>query len=119
MSETMTVTVRDRASEAPWGYGWTDPVTRTVTISAFCRCGQRRGEPRGLNSCDDGAFYWVQVWTNPCGHVDRYEKVLAEARHRAAGTAPRGASDVECDGSEIPSDVVCLHGETGEVATDG
>lgn len=80
-AETMTVTVRDHASEAPWGSGFTNPVTRTVTISAFCRsCGQRRGEPRGLNSCDDGAYYWVQVWDNPCGHVDMYVDVLAEAR---------------------------------------
>lgn len=85
-TETMTVTVRDRASEAPWGSGFTNPCTRKITISADCpRCGERRGEPRGLNSCDDGAFYWVQVWDNPCGHVDMYESVLAEAAELAAG----------------------------------
>jgi hypothetical protein len=79
--DTMTVTVRDRAAESPWGSGWTTPVTSTVTISAFCStCGQRRGEPQGLNSCDDGAFYWVQIWHNPCGHQDTYVDVLAEAR---------------------------------------
>lgn len=84
--DTMTVTVRDRAAEAPWGCGPTSPVTRTVTISAFCPCGGRRGEPRGLNSCDDGAYFWVQVWDNPCGHVDFYEQVLAEARELTAST---------------------------------
>jgi hypothetical protein len=84
-ADTVTVRVRDRASESPWGVGLTRPITKTVTISAFCpTCGARRGEPRGLNSCDDGAFYWVQVWDNPCGHVDYYADVLAEARERAS-----------------------------------
>lgn len=81
MRETMTVTVRDRASESPWGSGFTNPRTRKVTISAFCpACGGRRGTPQGQNSCDDGAFYWVQTWKNPCGHVDMYADVINEAR---------------------------------------
>ena len=81
--DTTTVTVRDRSSEAPWGVGLTNPITRTVTISAFCpKCGERRGEPRGSNQCDDGAFYWVQVWTNPCGHIDGYADVIKEAAAR-------------------------------------
>jgi hypothetical protein len=86
--DTMTVTVRDQSAEAPWGSGLTNPVTRTVTISALCQvpgCGTRRGEPRGHNSCDDGAYYWVQVWDNPCGHVDRYEDVIAEAKRLNIG----------------------------------
>lgn len=77
---TMTVTIRDRSREAPWGYGLTSPVTRKVTISATCpKCGGPRGEPKGRNSCDDGAFYWVQTWSNPCGHVDMYDAVVREA----------------------------------------
>jgi hypothetical protein len=81
LSETMTVTVRDRAAESPWGSGMTSPRTREVTISAFCAvCGGRRGEPTGQNLCDDGAFYWVQAWTNPCRHSDYFTRVLAEAR---------------------------------------
>jgi len=80
---TMTVTVRDRAAEAPWGYGLTSPKTRTVTISAHCpRCGSQRGEPTGRRECDDGAYYWVQTWTNPCGHVDMYAAVIVEAVER-------------------------------------
>ena len=81
--DTMTVTIRDRSAESAWGSGLTQPVTRKVTISAFCPLdGQRRGEPRGLNQCDDGAHYWVQVWDNPCGHTDMYAAVVKEARAR-------------------------------------
>jgi hypothetical protein len=96
-TETMTVTVRDRASEHPWGSGFTTPITKTVTISAFCRiCGSRRGQPRGLNSCDDGAFYWIQVWENPCGHLDRYVDVLKEASERAGHpSAPASTGGVD------------------------
>lgn len=84
-TETMTVTVRDRSAESPWGSGMTNPRTRTVTISALCpRCGGRRGEPRGLNQHDDGAWYWVQVWDNPCGHVDMYTDVVREAAELGA-----------------------------------
>lgn len=85
-SETMTVTVRDRESEAPWGsQGWITPYIRQVTISAYCQqCGQRRGTPRPMDQCDDGAYYSVDVWTNPCGHLDRYPAVIAEARELSA-----------------------------------
>lgn len=76
----MSVTIRDRSKEAPWGSGACRPVTRKVVISAHCPvCGARRGEPRGLNQHDDGEWYWVNVWTNPCGHVDSYSAVAAEA----------------------------------------
>lgn len=91
--ETMTVTVRDRSREPAWGQGLTSPVTRTITISAFCpKDGQRRGEPQGRNECDDGAFYWIQVWDNPCGHVDLYEDVIKEAAALQARQAQDGAA---------------------------
>ena len=83
--ETMTVTIRDRSAESAWGSGPAKPATRKATISALCpvtNCGQRRGEPRGLSQCEDGAYYWVQVWQNPCGHVDMYNAVVEEARQR-------------------------------------
>ena len=80
----MVVTVRDRSAEMPWGVGLIDPVTRKIVISAYCpQCGGRRGEPRGRNAVDDGAYYWVQVWDNPCGHVDAYTAVIREAAKRA------------------------------------
>lgn len=87
--ETMTVTVRDRSSEPAWGTGGRfDPVTRTIEISAFCPvCGGRRGEPFGINEHDDGAWYWVQGWHNPCGHKDTYVSALQEARELAQDTA--------------------------------
>lgn len=82
--ETMTVRVRDRSAEAPWGVGPTSPVVRRVTISAACRaCGGRRGVPSNLNQCDDGVYYSVDVWTNVCGHVDAYAAVVKEAREFA------------------------------------
>jgi hypothetical protein len=78
--ETMTVTIRDRSAESPWGSGLTQPVIRQVTISAYCPIdGQRRGEPHGLNQCDDGAHYWVQTWSNACGHTDMYADVIKGA----------------------------------------
>ncbi len=81
--ETMQVRVRDRSAEAPWGYGLTSPVVRTVEISTRCpRCGGERGKPTNLNQVDDGAYYSVDIWTNPCGHVDFYEDVVKEAASR-------------------------------------
>ncbi len=86
MTATIKVRVRDRSAEAPWGYGLTSPVVRTVEISADCpKCGQPRGERRGLNQCDDGAFYNVEVWDNPCGHVDQYADVVKEAAALKSG----------------------------------
>lgn len=86
LGDTMTVTIRHRAAEAPWGVGLTSPAVRKVTISAYCwQCGERRGEPRGRNQCDDGAYYWTQVWDNPCRHVDNYATAAREAAALAAG----------------------------------
>lgn len=82
LATTMTVTVRDRSAEPPWGHGLSRPVTREITISTTCPvCGGQRGEPFGLNQYDDGDWYWVNVWINPCGHIDSSEDVLAEARN--------------------------------------
>jgi hypothetical protein len=71
----MTVTVMFRD-------GWTRyPVA--VEIAGTCPvCGGPRGEPRGHNFYEDGDTFHVNVWDNPCGHVDRYPDVIAEARAR-------------------------------------
>jgi hypothetical protein len=70
------------------GSGPTNPIVRTVTISAYCPvCGELRGEPRNLNQCDDGAHYSTDIWTNPCGHVDAYADVAKEAKELAAAHA--------------------------------
>jgi hypothetical protein len=76
----MKVTIRDRSAESAWGSGPIRPYVRTVEIADNCpKCGEKRGEPQGLNECDDGAYYWVQIWTNPCGHKDYYADVVREA----------------------------------------
>lgn len=79
----MRVTIRDRAAEAPWGVGPTNPAVVTVTIADTCPgCGGPRGAPHLLRQHDDGVTYWVHVWDNPCGHIDHYTAVAAEAKVR-------------------------------------
>lgn len=86
------VRVRDRSAEAPWGHGPTNPCVRTVEIATTCPvCGGERGKPRNLNQCDDGAHYSVDVWDNPCGHVDLYADVVVEARELTEADAQGGA----------------------------
>lgn len=74
---TMTVRVVDRSG---WGRSGAYPAIRQVTISARCpACGGRRGTPRNHNFHEDGEWLSCDRWDNLCGHVDRYEAVLAEA----------------------------------------
>lgn len=90
----MRVRVRDRSCEAPWGHGLINPYVRTVTISTSCPiCAGPRGIPRNLNQCDDGAYYSVDVWDNPCGHRDWYEDVVTEARAEAVDAAERALDE--------------------------
>jgi hypothetical protein len=78
--QTMVVTVRDRAAEAPWGSGATTVATRNITIPVVCRvCGAPRGAPRSTRQHEDGVTYYVHTWTNPCGHVDLYADLIREA----------------------------------------
>jgi hypothetical protein len=89
----ITVRVRDSAAgSALWGTsGPFTPIIRTVQISSNCpACGARRGEIRGDNGCEDGAYYHVNVWDNPCGHIDYYPAVLREARMLAEALADTG-----------------------------
>lgn len=96
--QAMTVRVRNRAAETPWGSGLTNPQVQTITIPAVCpTCGGERGEPRNLNQCDDGAHYAVDVWDNPCGHVDSYTAVIAEATQLKVGQSVGAAGH---DGSQ-------------------
>jgi hypothetical protein len=82
--KTMTVTVADRAAQnRNWGYGpGGAPPLRTVSIAAVCPvCGGPRGEPRLERYHEDGDWYSVSRWENPCGHVDKYTDVLAEPHY--------------------------------------
>lgn len=77
---TVRVTIRVRALEAPWGSGPNNPVIRTAEIADTCQeCGGPRGTPRSNHTHDDGVDYWVDTWTNPCGHADGYVDVAVEA----------------------------------------
>ena len=111
---TITVTVRDRAGEAPWGgSGFTGPCVRRVRIAANCpACGGPRGPRRNLNQCDDGAFYSTDIWDNPCGHLDRYASVVDEAELLALrGLAPGdriNLIDQRVPGQRIGVDVVSV-----------
>lgn len=80
-TRTMTVTVFDRAEEErTWGTRAGGPILRTVTVPATCpRCGGPRGDVREQRQHDDGEWVSVSRWENPCGHVDGYRAVLAEA----------------------------------------
>lgn len=62
------------------GDGWTYyPVT--VEISDYCPvCGAVSGKPQRNNYCEDGEWYSVDNWENPCGHIDRYRLVYLEAQ---------------------------------------
>lgn len=61
------------------GDGWTFyPVT--VEIANTCPvCGGPRGEPQHKSFYECGAWYNVNTWENPCGHIDKYKDVLVEA----------------------------------------
>ena len=75
--ETMSVRVVDRSG---WAGSGPYPNIRRVTISAKCpRCGGARGATTNYNFYENGDSYSCDRWTNPCGHVDMYAAVLAEA----------------------------------------
>lgn len=82
-TDTITVRVADRST---WGSSLPYPRIVTVTIAATCpRCGGPRGVDtiRGHRFHEDGEWYVVDRWSNPCGHVDMYDAVLREAREGA------------------------------------
>lgn len=50
----------------------------TITVPWVClQCGGPRGEPHQAISYDGSRGLTVDVWTNPCGHVEKYSKVRA------------------------------------------
>lgn len=64
------------------GDGWTyHPVT--VRIEDTCPvCGGPRGEVVPRSFCEDGEWYVLDTWVNPCGHMDMYKDVLIEAAEK-------------------------------------
>jgi hypothetical protein len=78
----MTVTVVNReAIDRAWGTpGMYEVYRKTVTIADTCPvCGGPRGKPELRQFCEEGIFYSVHCWQNPCGHIDHYPDVLKEA----------------------------------------
>lgn len=79
----MQVTVVDRARmDTLYGQPrFPGVIRRTVEINDKCpSCGGPRGKPQKARYHEWGEFYYVDNWTNPCGHLDRYSDVLQEAR---------------------------------------
>lgn len=61
------------------GDGWTY-YPMTVEIADTCPvCGGKRGAPRKYHFCEDGEWFTVDKWDNPCGHVDLYRDCYFEA----------------------------------------
>lgn len=81
----MDVQIPDRdLQKRLWGNGYRsiNQIIKRVTISDYCpKCGQKRGEPVLKRYCEDGEWYDVSCWQNPCGHIDKYQDVIAEAQH--------------------------------------
>lgn len=82
MTNTMTVRIYDNAAERKaWGTpAYRGRIVRALTIAATCPiCGGPRGEPRSQREVHDDDWYTVDVWSNPCQHVDYYDAVVREA----------------------------------------
>lgn len=63
----VAIVVPDR-DNAGWLYG-----TKVVHVEWFCPiCNGPMGSPELQSFCEDGEFYSVHVWDNPCGHVAKY-----------------------------------------------
>jgi len=73
----MTVTVIDRGPPGCREYRFR---LREVEIAPVCpTCLGPRGRPEFRSQCEDGEWYQVSTWSNPCGHQDTYGAVLLEA----------------------------------------
>jgi hypothetical protein len=61
------------------GDGWTYyPVA--IDIADICPvCGGKRGELKNHRFYEDGDWFDVDTWRNPCGHIDSYKNCLIEA----------------------------------------
>ena len=65
------------------GDGWVSyPVV--IEIADTCPiCGGPRGEPTPHIFHEDGDWYSVSVWSNPCNHFDSYKDCLIESGYAA------------------------------------
>ncbi|MFF2612279.1 hypothetical protein [Kitasatospora sp. NPDC058046] len=88
LPDRMTVRVADRGDGSR---GYEGVWVVTVTISTRCaQCGGPRGwdTVRAHRQSEDGDWFTVDQWRNPCGHIDMYAAVLRESRLRPLPAAP-------------------------------
>jgi len=79
----MIVKIVDRqAIKDSWGSpGLYTVITQTVEISDRCSvCDKERGKPTRKSFYEGGQTYSVDVWSNPCGHIDEYFDVIRDAK---------------------------------------
>lgn len=95
-ARTVTTQAEARTVEVPGSddHGGTHRIK--VTLSWVCpRCGGPRGEVHRVVSYDGSRRMEVDGWDNPCGHIDLYSDVRAEASEAdALLSARRSAYDV-------------------------
>lgn len=74
----MKVTVIDRvAMGKAWGTPHYGIITKEIEISDKCPvCDGPRGEPEPHYTYENDCIAWPHVWTNPCGHLDKYSDLL-------------------------------------------
>ena len=61
------------------GEGWVYYPMK-VEISDNCPvCGKKRGEPFPYRFHEDGEWFVVDRWNNPCGHIDTYKNCYFES----------------------------------------
>lgn len=55
------------------GQGWLHGV-RTINVDWKCHiCGEEMGNPKLQQFCEEGEWYSVHMWVNPCGHIAKYK----------------------------------------------
>jgi hypothetical protein len=56
------------------------PLVRLIILDWTCPiCGGPRGTIYNRTHHEDGSTLLINVWLNPCGHVDKYQDVIEEA----------------------------------------
>jgi len=53
------------------------------------KCGQERGKTYPYRFCEDGEWFTVDRWDNPCGHLDTYGEAYHEAKRLKPTSSPQ------------------------------